>query len=908
VLRGRERERATLADVLERARAGRGSALLVQGEPGAGKSALLEDAVAAADGVTVLRTRGVESEAPLPFAALHRLLRPMLRHLDRIPARQAEALRAAFGESTESVGDRHLVFLATLNLLSVVAEDQPVLALVDDAHWLDDASAAALQFAARRLEGEAVAIVFAVREQETGQFDPRDLAVLTVAGIDEVAAEALIADHAGGCVAEHVRAELLAATGGNPLGLVELTRALRSSQLAGAEPLPDRLPLTEEVERAFLDRYRRLQAPAQMLLLVAAADDSGRTATITRAATRLGSGSDALDVAEESGLVEVDEGVLTLRHPLVRSAIYGAATSSRRRQAHRALADALAGTPEEDRRAWHLAASVEGPDEEVVVALDEAAERARRRGGHEAASSAWTRAAELTLDPEARAVRLFAAAAASVAAGRFMEGDRLARTALVDAVDPSLRSDILLLQGRIEWNTGSLNDGYRIVCQAATTAAPHDPGRARVLAMLAAALASFGARSPEAPDPTTITAPPGPAASPEQRVAGWLLEGFSAVLRGDWTTVAKAFRRAWDTPISADAPSMIHDNLAVATMHLGDDDRAIALHDLQLQRARAASTVNMIEHALTRGATPRIATGAWAEAASYAEEAVLLDRNLGLDELVTFPLAQLAVIAALRGDPQAPVHLRRLEQALEQHPPYGTIADRLVTALTHWAAARQADVAPATALHHLEQIELPAAQWMCALDRIETAVRAGRRDLAERWLEELRAFADGTDMAWARAAVHYCEAIFGGPDAEENFRLALQWQARSSRLPAKARTQLALGEFLRRHRRRADARVPLREALETFETLGATAWAERARRELRASGETARRGDDLVATELTPSEAQIAALVRQGLSNKEVAGRLFVSPRTVDFHLRNVYTKLGISSRTELAALALDPA
>src|SRR4051794_22951940 len=849
VLRGRERERATLADVLERARAGRGSALLVQGEPGAGKSALLEDAVAAADGVTVLRTRGVESEAPLPFAALHRLLRSRLADLDRVPARQADALRAAFGESGDDVGDRHLVFLATLNLLSVVAEDQPVLALVDDAHWLDDASAAALMFAARRLEGEAVAIVFAVREQETGQFDPRDLTVLTVAGVDEVAAEALIADHAGGCIAEHVRAELLAATGGNPLGLVELTRALRPTQLAGAEPLPDRLPLTEEVERAFLDRYRRLPASAQTLLLIAAADDSGRAATITRAATRLGAEADALDVAEQSGLVEVAEGVLVLRHPLVRSAIYRAATSRRRRHAHRALADALAGTLDEDRRAWHLAASVDGPDEEVVVALDEAAERARRRGGHEAASSAWTRAAELTLDPEARAGRLFAAAGASVAAGGFTEGKRLARTAFVDAVDPLLRSDILLLQGRIEWNTGSLDDGYRIVCQAATTAAPYDPERARVLAMLAAALASFGARSPEAPDPTTITAPPDLNASPEQRVAGWLLEGFSAVLRGDWATVAEAFGRAWDTPISADAPSMIHDNLAVATMHLGDDDRAIALHDLQLQRARAASTVNMIEHALTRGATPRIATGAWAEAASYAEEAVLLDRNLGLDELVTFPLAQLAVIAALRGDPQAPVHLRRLEQALEQHPPYGTIADRLVTALRHWAAARQADVAPATALHHLEQMELPAARWLSALDRIETAIHADRRDLAEKWLEELRAFADGTDMAWARAAVHYCEAILGGPDAEENFRLALQWQARSSRLPAKARTQLALGEFLRRHRRRADARVPLREALETFETLGATAWAERARRELRASGETARRGDDLVATE-----------------------------------------------------------
>jgi DNA-binding CsgD family transcriptional regulator len=910
MLRGRDREQATLAEVLNRAKAGQGSALLLQGEPGAGKSSLLDDAVAGAHGMTVLRTRGVESEAPLPFAALHRLLRPALAHLDRIPARQAEAIRAAFGESSESgegVGDRHLVFLATLNLLSVVADDQPVLAVVDDAHWLDDASAAALQFAARRLEGEAVAIAFAVRDGQIRQFDLRDLTVLTVAGVDQDAAEALIADHAGGCVAEHVRDELLAATGGNPLGLVELTRALRPTQLAGAEPLPDRLPLTEEVERAFLDRYRRLPASAQTLLLIASADDSGRTAIITRAATRLGAGPDALDVAEQSGLVEVAERLLVLRHPLVRSAIYGAATSSRRRLAHRALADALAGTPDEDRRAWHLAASVDGPDGEVVIALDETAQRARRRGGHEAASSAWTRAAELTLDPEARAGRLFAAAGASVAAGRPTEGARLARTALMDAVDPLLRSDILLLQGRIEWNTGSLDSGYRIVCQAATTAAPHDSARARVLAMLAAALASFGARSADAPDPATIISPPGLDAPPEQRVAGWLLEGFSAVRRADWATVAQAFRRAWDTPVSPDAPSIIHDNLAVATMHLGDDARSIALHDAQLQRARDASVVNMIEHALTRGATPRIATGSWTEAASYAEEAVLLDRNLGLDELVPFPLAQLAVIAALRGDPTAPAHLRDLEVALEQHPPRGTITDRLVTDLMHWAAARQADVPPAAALHHLEQIELPAARWLSALDRIESAVRSDRRDLADSWVEELRAFADGTGMAWALAAVHHCEAIFGGPDAEERFRLALEWHARSPRLPAKARTQLALGEFLRRHRRRADAREPLREALQTFESLGASAWAERARQELRASGETLRRGDDLVATELTPSEAQIATLVRQGLTNKDVAGRLFVSPRTVDFHLRNVYTKLGISSRTELAALTLAP-
>ncbi|WP_167880408.1 AAA family ATPase [Nocardioides guangzhouensis] len=304
MLRGREREQAELHELVDRARAGRGSAMLLRGQPGVGKSALLEHAVSVAADVTVLRTRGVESEAPLPFAALHRLLRPVLGHLDDIPAPQASALRAAFGETAESVGDRHLVFLATLNLLSEVAGERPVLAVVDDAHWLDDASAAALLFAARRLEGESVALVFAVRDDEGGRFDSRDLTVLGVAGVDVDAADALIADQVAVPVAPQVRAELLEVTGGNPLGLLELTRALTAQQLSGQERLPDRLPLTEGVERAFLDRYRRLPTDAQTLLLVAAADDSGRAATITRAAGTLGAGPDALDTAEQSGLVE----------------------------------------------------------------------------------------------------------------------------------------------------------------------------------------------------------------------------------------------------------------------------------------------------------------------------------------------------------------------------------------------------------------------------------------------------------------------------------------------------------------------------------------------------------------------------------------------------------------------------
>jgi DNA-binding CsgD family transcriptional regulator len=910
VLRGRELERRTLAEVIGRARAGHGCVLLLRGEPGVGKSALLEDAVATAGDVTVLRTRGVESEAPLPFAALHRLLRPVLHHLDGLAAPQAEALRGAFGESIGGVGDRHLVFLATLNLLSEVASRRSVLAVVDDAHWLDDASAAALLFAARRLEGESVALLFAVRDDETGAFDPRELPVLTLAGVDADAAQALVADQLGdrlgATVAPAVRAELLEVTAGNPLGLLELTRALSAEQLSGEARLPDRLPLTERVERTFLDRYRRLPASAQTLLLVAAADDSGRASTIIRAAQGLGAGPDALDLAEESGLITEDDGVLILRHPLVRSAIYGSATSPRRRRAHRALADALAATPHDDRRTWHLAASVTGPDEEVVTALDDAAERARRRGGHEAAAAAWTRAAELTIDPQARAHRLCAAASSTLAAGRPVETEQLVRAALVDVTDPLLRADLLQLQGQVEWNTRSLDDGYRIVCRAAETAAPHDPARARILAMLAAALASFGARSADAPSPATIVAAPAPSASAEDEVAALLLEGFTAVVDLDWAAAATAFRRAWAIPLAPTAPPLLHSNLAIATMHLGDDVRAIELHDLQLQQARDAAAVNMIEHALTRGVVFRIATGAWDDAASAAQEALLLDRNLGLDELTAFPLAELAVISALRGDHHAPARLEELQSTLKEHAPHGAV-NGLVAGLAHWAAARQPDLPPATALHHLERIDLAVVRGLAALDRIEVAAAAGRRDLAEQWLGELRAFAEGTGMPWAWAAVHHCRAVLGGPAAEDDFRRALEWHASSSRAPARARTQLALGEYLRRQRRRTAARQPLREALDTFEALGARAWADRARHELRASGETARRGNDLVVTELTPSEAQIATLVRQGLSNKEVAARLFVSPRTVDFHLRNVYTKLGITSRTELAAKALDP-
>ena len=397
MLHGREREKQRVTALVDEAWASRGGALVVRGQPGVGKSTLLRDAVDGLDGTQILTTRGIESESPLAFAALQRLLRPMMRHADRLPEPQASALRAAFGEQTGG-GDRFLVFLATLSLLAEAAEQAPVLCVIDDAHWLDDASAAALLFTARRIGPERVALLFAARDGDVRRFDSEDLPELVVGGLDPDAAEALLREQAGAPLPADVCASLLRQTGGNPLALVELPRALSADQLLGVEPLPAQLPLTEEMQRVFLDRSRHLSPDAQTLLLVASADDSMRLPVIRATLTALGANADmAMEEAEKSGLVRVEGSQLELRHPLVRSAIYQAATSRLRRQIHSALAEALAGS-DPDRRAWHLAEAVDEPDEAVVRELEQTAERAQSRGGYEAASAALERAAELSAD------------------------------------------------------------------------------------------------------------------------------------------------------------------------------------------------------------------------------------------------------------------------------------------------------------------------------------------------------------------------------------------------------------------------------------------------------------------------------------------------------------------------------
>jgi DNA-binding CsgD family transcriptional regulator len=904
VLAGRDAERAAVTALLDGARTSTGGALVVRGIAGSGKSTLLSDAIGAASGMTVLRTQGVESESPLAFAALQRLLWPLRTRMAELPVAQRTALRAALGEA-EGEGERFLAFLAALTLLAEAAQESPVLAVVDDAHWLDDASAAALLFVARRLQAERVALLFAARDGEPYRFDAPDLPTVVLGGLTGQAADDLLAARTDGGVDPAVRDQLVASTGGNPLALVELAGVLTPDQLAGRAPLPTQLPLTGGVERAFLDRCRRLGEPAQRLLLVAAADDTSRLSVVRAAAERLDAADDALDEAERAGLLHVDGDVVSLYHPLVRSAVYRAATSAQRRAAHRALADAVG--PDADRRAWHLAAAADRPDDEVVSALDRVAERAATRGGHEAAAAAWARAAELSGGGEDRGRRLYLAASSSWLGAHPSRAAALAAAAEVDVTDPRLRARLLTLQGQIEWNTRSLDNGYDLVLQAAQVAAGADRAIAQELAMLAASLAAWGARSARAVDLASLVPSPAPDAPARVLAASALLDGFLSVARRDWAVATDAFRCAFaltdSDPLAGE--DVLQPNLGIAAGLIDDDDRALRLHEQQLTAARQAGALTMVEHALTRGVLAQIATGAWAKAAGAAAEALPLASSTGHAGLTAMPSAQLALLAALRGDDAADRRLDEVTAIREAHP-IG-ITDVIVVDLVHWTRGLRATGQPATALHHLQQIDGPPLRRMAALDLFDVAVRSGRQDVARAWLGEIDAFAAATGTASAVAVAEHGRALLtDGAQAEEHFRRALDAHGRSPRLPHRARTHLAFGEHLRRARRRVDAREHLRTALTMFEELAAAPHAERAAQELRASGETARRRDVSGATELTPQERQVAALVRQGLSNRDAAAQLFVSPRTIDFHLRNVFSKLGVSSRAELAVLPLD--
>lgn len=909
MLYGRERERSRIGGLLDRARESRSGVLVLRGEAGAGKSALLEDAREHASDMQILAATGVESEAALPFAGLHQLVRPILGCLDHLPEPQVHALGTALGLVAGGPPDRFLVSLAVLSLLAEAAERRPLLCLIDDAHWLDDASVDALVFPARRLEAEAIVMLFAAREREVRRFDA--LPELEVGGLSPTAAAELLEQVAGVTLSPAASERLIERTAGNPLALMELPRVLSEDQLGGAEPLVAPVPTSSRIEKAYVSLIRRLPEDTQTLLLLAASEDSGDLATVLRASSRLGLAAEALDPAEHAGLVRVRRTRLEMRHPLVRSAIYHRAPLSQRRAAHRALASVLDDDAQADQRAWHWAAASIEPDPTVVAELEQAAHRAQARSGFAAASVALERAAALTADSRQRARQLTAAAENAWLGGRPERATMLLEPARRMTSDPVQRADIDQLLGVTEMTTGVPAQACEVLLRAAEEVATLDADRALQLLNIASVAAVY-AGDWEAGVAIAKLAKrldlPGSRASMEVS----LLSGLGAHFQGDFATAATQLRAA--LPLEGEAELETADQqplsilwVARAAIFLGDDPEVHRLHHVAMARAREAGSLSLLAQILPRLGDSELWAGRWASAAANASEGLRFARETGQHNLVAYGLVLQAVIAAHRG---ADHECRSL--AVEAMDLASNRRFALVTEFGNWALTllELGQGRTAEALARARGISISGAVYWSALDRIEAAVRAGEPDTACDWLAAFEPWALTGGAAWARAQVLHCRALLCDDDrqAESLFRAALAAHADAARPFGGARTNLAFGEWLRRSRRRVQARHHLSAALDAFERLGAEDWTGRARAELRASGQTARRRQADTRDQLTAQELQIAALVAKGLANREAAAQMFLSPRTIDFHLRNIFRKLDITSRTQLAQVDLHEA
>jgi len=902
-LHGRAAELQRIEGLLDAAREERAGVLVVRGQAGIGKSALLEAARDLAPEMQVLACAGIESETRLPFAALHQLLRPVLGHVDALPGVQARALRCALGLESLARPEPFLVSLAVLSLLVEASEPAPLLLVVDDAHWLDEATADVLVFVARRLDAEAIAVLLAVRDEEDARLELRGLPQLPIAGVDADAARAVLDERVGEALSPDVATWLIDATDGNPLALLELSARLSEGQRAGVEPILGPLPISAHLERAFLKRVHGLSPAGQRLLLVAATDESGELTTILDAAARLGVAADALDDVEREGLVRVCGMRVELRHPLVRSAVYQGAPLSQRRAVHDALASVLLGEARADRRAWHRAAASVEPDPAVVDELERAAGRARARGGYDAASFALERASTLSADERERARLLTGAAENAWLPGRPARALALLRQARMLAVEPAVRADADRLLGLIELASGVPADSSQILFEAARAIAASDPERALYLLSLASWGAAF-ARDGEAIVAIARAAEKLEVAdTPGTRFLRARLAGLGAHFGGDFDAAAARFRETLELADAARGGGL-PDGLGLLSpvgLFLCDDRAVLGLHRRAAARARDDGMVTLLTQAIPWVALGDIWGGHWQSAQAVLAEGLELARGTNQHQITAHLLAIQAMLAALRGQE---AQCRALAaESLEL-----AAARRLVhvTCCATWALSvlELGLASPEAALTHIRALPPVAGTDWDALDRIEAAARAGDYELAAAWLAAFEPWAASSCAPWGRAVALHCRALLtSNPDeAERLFEAALEAHEQAGRPFERARTELAYGEQLRRARRRADARVQLRAALERFEALGAQLWAERARVELRASGQTARKRDPSTLDDLTAQEIHIAQLVAEGRTNRDVAGQLFLSPRTIDYHLRNVFRKLGITSRTQLAA------
>jgi DNA-binding CsgD family transcriptional regulator len=893
-LRGRADECALLDDFVSSIRRSESRSLVIRGEAGIGKTALLEYLPESGSDLSVVWAVGVESEMELAYASLHQLCVPLFDRLYGLPAPQREALEIVFGLSAGTPPDRFLVGLAVLSLLSEAADERPLLCVVDDAQWLDQASALTLAFVARRLLADPVGIVFAAREP--GE-ELQHLPELKVEGLRNGDARALLGSVVRFKLDERVREQLVAETHGNPLALLELPRGLSATQLVGGFGLPGSEGLTGRIEQNFARRLDTLPEETRRLLLVAAADPVGDPVLLWRAASSLEIGLAAGQAAEAAQLLTLGERVV-FRHPLVRSAVYGAATAEQRREVHLALAGAIDQAVDPDRRAWHLASAAAEPDEEIALELERSAGRAEARGGVAAAAAFLRRAVALTLEPARRVDRALAAARASVQAGAFDSALRLLATAEAGPLDGFHRAQVELVRGEVAFASGLGGDAPSLLLKAAGELERFDLQLARETYLKAWGAGVF--TGGDVLQEICRAVRTLPVAVP--RPVDLLLDGLALLITDGHTAAAPTLRRAAEALADISVENVLQWGWAAraASALIWDADGMLAISARQVQLVRDAGALAQLPLYLSQLALANVWMGDFAGAASLVAESDSVAAATG--SRIAPPYAVLR-LRSLQGDEAAAAEV--IAGALQQA---ATRGQAWAASWAHWAAAalynglaRYEEAASAAQKATLDARN-PWLSMGALPELIEAASRLSYFPLARDALGRLERTTQpcGSDPALGIEA--RCRALLTeGKSADRLYREAIERLERTRLRPELARAQLLYGEWLRRDGRRADAREHLHAARDMLTSIGMEAFAERARVELLATGERMRKRRVENRDDLTAQERQIARLARDGVSNREIAARLFLSPRTVEWHLRNVFTKLGIRSRYELA-------
>jgi DNA-binding CsgD family transcriptional regulator/DNA replicative helicase MCM subunit Mcm2 (Cdc46/Mcm family) len=859
---GRGVEREALDALVRSVSGGESRALVVRGDPGVGKSTLLAYVAERAKRCRIVHTVGVESEMELAFAGLQQLCAPLLDRLERLPAPQRDALATAFGLHAGAAPDRFLVSLAVLSLLGESAEHAPLICLIDDAHWLDRASTQVLAFVARRLLAEPVGLVFASRQLNHDD-ELAAMPEVVVEGLGYEDARALLESAVAGPLDERVRDRIIAETAGNPLALLELPRGRNPTELAGGFGLPGATAPAARIEQSFARRLERMPASTRQLLLVAAADPTGDATLLLRTADRLGLNieEDALGAEE---LMTVHDRV-HFRHPLVRSSVYRVASAADRRRVHAALADSISPGEDADRRAWHRAHAAAAPDEAVAAELEASADRARARGGLAAAAAFLERAMALTPDPKRRAQRALAAARVAHAAGGADAASPLLRAARVGPLDKLESAQRELLEAEIAFGFRRGGDAPALLVAAARRLEPLDAGLARTAYFEAvwAACVAMHLASPSGLVDVALAIRDAPPAAGAPSPEDLMLDGIALRFADAWfelgTRLVQAAREAGALTV---LPVALH-TLASWHLHAGD----LALAETLLAEADSILAAT--------GAAPMI----------HARMRLAALRGAGAQRLITASIRA----ATPRGEGML---VRHAEEA----------------AATLYAGLGRHDDALAWAQREFEHN--PHVFYRTALpELVEAAVRCDRLDLARRAVDELAKHTQASGTPWALGIEMRSRALISsGDDADVLYRQAISLLDKSGLNVESARAQLLYGEWLRRERRRRHARDQLRAAHDRFSRMGAGSFAERAARELSATGEAARKRADVTDDALTMQEAQIARLAAEGHTNLEIGAQLFLSHRTVEWHLRNVFTKLGLRSRRELRSALPDTA